>query len=107
SVHGGAPGCGRFTQSARRPPVKPAPVAPSGPAPMYRSEASGGSTEPSMSHTPAWRAFKRTEDCACAVACLIYLAATLHAWGVLHVDPSIKLMGIVAAPLLFLVLSLG
>jgi hypothetical protein len=67
----------------------------------------GRSTEPSMSHTPAWRAFKRTEDCACAVACLIYLAATLHAWGVLHVDPSIKLMGIVAAPLLFLVLSLG
>ncbi len=60
-----------------------------------------------MSHTPAWRAFKRTEDCACAFASLIYLGATLHAWQVLPVAGSIKLIGTVSAPLLFLALSLA
>lgn len=60
-----------------------------------------------MSHTPAWRAFKRTEDCACAFASLIYLGALLHAWRVLPVDPAVKLTGTIAAPLMFLTLSLG
>ena len=60
-----------------------------------------------MSHTPAWRAFKRTEDCACVFASLIYLGALLHAWQVLPVDSSLKLTGTVAAPLVFLALSLA
>jgi hypothetical protein len=57
-------------------------------------------------HTPAWRAFKRTEDCACAFASLIYVGAMLHAWSVLPGDASVKLLLFVAAPLLFLALSL-
>jgi hypothetical protein len=60
-----------------------------------------------MSHTPAWRAFKRTEDCACAFASLIYLAAALHAWQVLPGSAAAKLTWTVAAPSLFLVLSMG
>ena len=60
-----------------------------------------------MTHTPAWRAFKRTEDCACAFASLIYLAAMLHAWRVLPGDGAAKLTWIVAAPMMFLVLSFG
>lgn len=58
-------------------------------------------------HTPAWRAFKLTEDCACAVASLIYLAAALHAWLVLPGDNAAKLVWTIAAPLMFLTLSLG
>jgi hypothetical protein len=58
-------------------------------------------------HTPAWRAFKLTEDCACIFASLIYLAATLQAWRVLPGDAAAKLTWTVAAPLMFLVLSFG
>ena len=58
-------------------------------------------------HTPAWRAFKRTEDCACVFASLIYLAAMLHAWRVLPGDTAAKLTWTVAAPMMFLVLSFG
>lgn len=58
-----------------------------------------------MTHTPAWRAFKRTEDCACAFASLIYAGAVLHAWQVLPGAPSVKLLWILAAPSLFLGLS--
>jgi hypothetical protein len=60
-----------------------------------------------MTHTRAWRAFKRTEDCACVFASLIYVAAMLHAWRVLPGDNAAKLTWIVAAPLMFLVLSFG
>ena len=60
-----------------------------------------------MRHTPAWRAFKRTEDCACVFASLIYVAAMLHAWNVLPGDNAAKLTWTVAAPLMFLVLSFG
>jgi hypothetical protein len=63
--------------------------------------------EPVMTHTPAWRAFKRTEDCACAFASLIYIGAMLHAWQVLPGDNAAKLTWTVAAPLMFLVLSFG
>jgi hypothetical protein len=58
-----------------------------------------------MAHTPAWRAFKRTEDCACAFASLVYAGAVLHAWRVLPGAPSVKLLWILAAPSLFLGLS--
>jgi hypothetical protein len=60
-----------------------------------------------MTHTPAWRAFKRTEDCACAFASLIYVGAMLHAWQVLPGDAASKLTWMVAAPLMFLMLSFG
>ena len=60
-----------------------------------------------MRHTPAWRAFKLTEDCACAFASLIYVAAMLHAWRVLPGDNAAKLTWTVAAPSMFLVLSFG
>jgi hypothetical protein len=60
-----------------------------------------------MKFTPAWRAFKLTEDCACAFASLIYVAAMLHAWTVLPGDNAAKLTWTVAAPLMFLVLSFG
>lgn len=55
-----------------------------------------------MTHTRAWRAFKRTEDCACMVASLLYMAAVLHAWRVLPGDSSVKLLWILAAPSVFL-----
>ncbi len=58
-----------------------------------------------MTHTPAWRAFKRTEDCACAFASLVYAGAVLHAWSVLPGPSSVKLLWILAAPSLFLGLS--
>jgi hypothetical protein len=58
-----------------------------------------------MAHTRAWRAFKRTEDCACAVASLLYTGAVLHAWRVLPGDTSVKLLWILAAPSIFLGLS--
>jgi hypothetical protein len=63
--------------------------------------------EPIMTHTRAWRAFKLTEDCACAFASLIYVAAVLQAWRVLPGDAAAKLTWTVAAPLMFLVLSFG
>ena len=55
-----------------------------------------------MSHTRAWRDFKRMEDCACLFASLVYLGATLHAWRVLPGDPTLKLTWILAAPLVFM-----
>jgi len=58
-----------------------------------------------MTHTPAWRAFKRTEDCACAFASLVYAGAVLHAWRVLPGAASAKLLWILAAPSIFLGLS--
>lgn len=57
------------------------------------------------SHTSAWRNFKRTQDCACLVACLIYLGAALHAWRVLPGAVQTKLTFFVAAPMIFLALT--
>jgi hypothetical protein len=58
-----------------------------------------------MTHTRAWRNFKRTEDCACLFAALIFTGAALHGWRVLPGDPSVKLLFLLAAPLLFLSMS--
>ena len=55
-----------------------------------------------MNHIRAWRDFKRTEDCACLFASLVYLGASLHAWRVLPGDGRLKLTFIVAAPLVFM-----
>jgi len=57
-------------------------------------------------HTPAWRNFKRMQDCACLVACLIYAGAVVHAWRVLPGPAQQKLVFTLAAPLIFLVLTL-
>ena len=56
-------------------------------------------------HTPAWRNFKRMQDSACVVACLIYAGAVLHAWRVLPGPPQKKLVFTLAAPLIFLALT--
>ncbi len=56
-------------------------------------------------HTPAWRNFKRMQDCACVVACLIYAGAVLHAWRVLPGPAQQKLLFTLAAPLIFLSLT--
>ena len=51
---------------------------------------------------PAWRNFRRMQDCCCLFASLIYLAAAIHAWRVLPGPSQTKLIFTVAAPLIFL-----
>ena len=51
--------------------------------------------------TRAWRAFKRTEDCACLFAAFVYLGAALHAWRVLPGDVRLKALVVLAAPAAF------
>jgi hypothetical protein len=53
-------------------------------------------------HTPAWRNFRRMQDCACLFASLIYLGALIHAWRVLPGPIQTKVIFTVAAPLIFL-----
>ena len=60
----------------------------------------------SSPHTPAWRNFKRMQDSACVVACLIYAEAGVHAWRVLPGPSQTKLVFTLAAPLIFLSLTL-
>jgi hypothetical protein len=57
-------------------------------------------------HTPAWRNFKRAQDCACLFASLIYLGAVLHAWRVLPGPVQTKVVFTLAAPLIFLSLTM-
>ena len=57
-------------------------------------------------HTPAWRNFKRMQDSACVVASLIYAGAALHAWQVLPGPTQKKLLFTLAAPLIFLSLTI-
>jgi hypothetical protein len=57
-------------------------------------------------HTPAWRNFKRAQDGACLVACLIYAGAAIHAWRVLPGAVQTKLVFFVAAPMIFLALTI-
>lgn len=52
-------------------------------------------------HTRAWRAFKRTEDCAGLFAALVYLGAGLHAWSVLPANGALKAVVVLAAPAAF------
>ncbi len=56
-------------------------------------------------HTLAWRNFKRMQDCACLFATLIYLGALVHAWRVLPGPTQVKLIFTVAAPMIFLSLT--
>jgi len=57
-------------------------------------------------HTAAWRNFKRMQDCACLVAGLIYAGAAIHAWRVLPGTLQTKLVFFVAAPMIFMALTL-
>jgi hypothetical protein len=57
-------------------------------------------------HTPAWRNFKRMQDCACLFASLIYLGAVIHAWRVLPGASQTKLIFTIAAPLIFAALTM-
>ena len=57
-------------------------------------------------HTLAWRNFKRMQDSACLVASLIYAGAVLHAWRVLPGPSQKKLVFFLAAPLIFLSLTM-
>ena len=56
-------------------------------------------------HTAAWRNFKRVQDGACLVAGLIYAEAAVHAWRVLPGPTQTKLVFFVAAPMIFLALT--
>jgi hypothetical protein len=56
-------------------------------------------------YTAAWRNFKRVQDSACLVAGLIYAGAVVHAWRVLPGPDQKKLTFTVAAPLIFLSLT--
>jgi uncharacterized membrane protein len=56
-------------------------------------------------HIPAWRNFKRAQDCTCVVAGLIYAGAAVHAWRVLPGEPPTKLVFFIAAPMIFLALA--
>lgn len=58
-----------------------------------------------MTHTRAWRAFRRTEDCAVAFSLLLFLAAVIHGWGALPGDPMLKLIFLIIAPSLFMALG--
>jgi len=60
-----------------------------------------------MGPSSAWRAFKRTEDCACAFASLIYLAAAIEAWRMLPGSVGLKAVVILVAPGAFLILCLA
>ena len=57
---------------------------------------------PDRPHTPAWRNFRRMQDCACLFASLIYLGAVIHAWRVLPGPAQTKLIFTIAAPMIFL-----
>ena len=57
-------------------------------------------------HSLAWRNFKRAQDGACLVACLIYAGAAVHAWRVLPGAVQTKLVFFVAAPMIFLALTI-
>ena len=59
-----------------------------------------------MGYSHAWLAFKRTEDCACAFASLVYLAAAIQGWRVLPGDIRLKALVMVVAPAAFLILCL-
>jgi hypothetical protein len=60
-----------------------------------------------MTHTRAWRNFRRMQDSAALFASLIYLGAVLHAWRVLPGPDERKAMFTLAFPGLFLGLTLA
>ena len=60
-----------------------------------------------MSHTPAWRNFKRTQDLTVATAALIYAGATIHAFLHLPGPQALIVQRTLIFPAVFLSLSLS
>lgn len=60
-----------------------------------------------MTHTRAWRNFRRMQDSALLFASLIYLGAVLHAWSVLPGPDARKAMFTLAFPGIFLAVTLA
>lgn len=58
-----------------------------------------------MSHTPAWRNFKRTQDLTVATAGLIYAGAVVHAFGRLPGGSELIVQRTLLWPAVFLSLS--
>jgi hypothetical protein len=54
----------------------------------------------------AWLDFRRTQDCACIAAGLIYAAAALHAWTRLPGPAALKTEVILAFPAAFLIATI-
>lgn len=59
-----------------------------------------------MTHTRAWRNFRRMQDSALLFACLVYLGAVLHAWRVLPGPDQRKALFTLGFPGVFLGASL-
>ena len=59
-----------------------------------------------MTHTRAWRNFRRMQTSALLFACLVYLGAVIHAWRVLPGPDQRKALFTIGFPGLFLGLSL-
>jgi hypothetical protein len=60
-----------------------------------------------MTHTPAWRNFRRMQDMTVAAAVLIYAGAVLHAFERLPGASSVIVQHTLVWPGIFLLLSLG
>jgi len=58
-----------------------------------------------VTHTRAWRSFKRMQDVAAAIGSLIYAAAAGAAWFVLPAPQALKLQLILFYPATFLLLT--
>jgi len=58
-----------------------------------------------MSHTPAWRNFKRTQDLTVATAVLVYAGAVAHAFGRLPDGDGVLVQRTLLFPAVFLSLS--
>ena len=58
-----------------------------------------------MTHTRAWRNFRRMQDGSAAIGSLIYAAAVVHAWRVLPGAARLKLDLTIVVPCVFLLLT--
>ena len=59
-----------------------------------------------MRHVKAWADFRRTQDCACIAAGLIFSAAALHAWTRLSGPVWLKLLVVLGFPGAFMAATL-
>ncbi len=58
-----------------------------------------------MTHSRAWRSFKRTEDCACVFGALVYVVGVLEAWRLLPGGAQLKAIVTLGAPAVFLAIA--
>jgi len=59
-----------------------------------------------MTHTPAWRSFKRMQQSACVFACLIYAAAAIYGWRELPGPQKLKASVVLVFPAIYGLLAL-